>query len=160
MKINPSEIENRTISISQYMNGLKEPFRDKFLTAKQEYPLKNETLKTLKEYARNHFLVIFSAEWCKDCWTATAALVLINEATGMPVRVFSGLKKDVLGYAFKWRIPPSPPEVNSFGIDKIPAIFVFNNSGDQVGRIIEKPRRAPTIEEELLEIIRHSSGLP
>ncbi len=158
MKINPSEIENRTISITQYMNTLKGPFREKFLTARQEYPLKNETLKTLEQYACSHFLVIFSAEWCKDCWTAIAALSLINEATRIRVRIFSGLKKDVLGYAFKWRIPPSPPEVNSFGVDKIPAIFAFDSVGVQLGRIVEKPRRMPSIEEELVEIIKDSAS--
>ncbi len=156
MKINPSEIENKTISISQYMAVLKGPFRENFLIARQEYPLKNETLKTLKEHARSHFLVVFSAEWCKDCWTAIAALSLINEATGICVRIFSGLKKDVLGYAFRWRIPPSPPEVNSFGVDKIPAIFVFDSVGVQLGRIVEKPRRMPSIEEELVEMIKGS----
>jgi hypothetical protein len=159
MNVNPSEVQKRSVSIGQYMDGLREPFREKFFTAKREYRLKEDTIEQLKESASNHFIVVFSTEWCEDCWTVIPALALINEATRLEVRVFSGLKKDVLGYAFKWRIPPSPPEVNSFGVDKIPLILVFNNMGVQIGRIVEKPKRMPTLEEELNEIMKHTKPL-
>jgi hypothetical protein len=155
MNADLSEVERRTVSISQYMEGLKEPFRGKFFTAKHEYRLKEDTIEKLKKAAVGHFIVVFTAEWCKDCWTVIAALALISESTGLQVRVFGGLKKDALGYAFKWRIPPSPPEVNSFGVDKIPLVLIFNKTGVQVGRIVEKPKHLPTLEEELSEIMRN-----
>jgi len=29
----------------------------------------------------------------------------------------------------KWRIPPSPPEVKAFGVEKLPWIIVFDKKG-------------------------------
>jgi hypothetical protein len=37
MNIDLSEIGKRTVSVSQYIESLKQPFRDKFLTRKQTY---------------------------------------------------------------------------------------------------------------------------
>jgi hypothetical protein len=46
-------------------------------------------------------LVVFSAQWCKDCATNIPVLALISEATGVDVRVFGGLKKDPLSHTRK-----------------------------------------------------------
>jgi hypothetical protein len=53
----------------------------------------------------------------------------------------------------KWRIPPSPQEVETFHVDKIPLTIVFNKEGKDIGKIIENPREKPTMEEELVKII-------
>ena len=139
------------------MNNLKEPFRQRFFEVKRDYRPDKESTTRLKEYANSHFIVVFSGDWCTDCAPVIAALAVINEVTGMEVRVFGGLKKDALSYAFKWRIPPSPPEVNTFGVDKIPLVLVFNDKGEQIGRIVEKPKHMPTIEQELVEILNRST---
>ncbi|MDH5788842.1 MAG: hypothetical protein OEZ40_11180 [Candidatus Bathyarchaeota archaeon] len=81
-------------------------------------------------------------------------MALISEATGFEVRIFAGLKKDSLNPKRKWRIPPSPPEVETFNVDKIPLILIFNSEGKEIGRITENPTHTPTLEEELYEIIR------
>jgi hypothetical protein len=81
-------------------------------------------------------------------------LALTSEATGLEVRIFGSLKKDPLNSrGRKWRIPPSPPEVETFHVDKIPLIILFDKQGKEIGRIIENPRETPTLEEELLKII-------
>jgi hypothetical protein len=97
-------------------------------------------------------VVAFSAEWCKDCAVNIPVLALISEATGLEVRIFGGLKKDPLSHTRKWRIPPSPPEVEMFHVDKIPLIILFDKEGKEVGKIIENPREKPTLEEELIII--------
>jgi thiol-disulfide isomerase/thioredoxin len=108
------------------------------------------------KFASKYMIVVFSAEWCKDCTEHVPVLALISEATGLEVRVFGGLKKDPLSQERKWRTPPSPPEVETFNVDKIPVILVFDRKGNEIGRIIENPRQALTLQEELLEIIlRH-----
>ena len=154
MNINLSEIREKTVSVSQYIEGLARPFQEKFLIRKQTYLLKTETINQLKKFANKSVIIVFSAEWCKDCAVNIPVLALISEATGIEVRVFGGLKKDPLGHAKKWRIPPSPPEVETFNVDKIPLIILFDRQGKEIGRIIENPSNMPTLEEELCEILR------
>jgi thiol-disulfide isomerase/thioredoxin len=152
MKINPSEIRNKTVSASKYIDNLQPIFREKFLTRKHTYKLNQEAIAEIKEFADKYFIVAFSAEWCKDCAANIPVLALISEETGLEVRVFGGLMKDPLSHERKWRIPPSPPEVETFNVDKIPLIILFDKEGNEVGRIVENPK-APTLEEELLKII-------
>jgi thiol-disulfide isomerase/thioredoxin len=153
MNINLQGIREKTVSISQYMETLTDPFKDKFLTRKQTYQLKTEVINQLKKFANKYIIVAFSAEWCKDCASHIPVLALISRATGVEVRVFGGLKKDPLNTDRKWRIPPSPPEVEAFDVDKIPLILLYNNEGEQIGRITENPEE-PTLEEELLKILK------
>jgi len=152
MNIDLLEVRRKTVSINQYMESLKQPFREKFFTRKQTYKPKQQTLNELKRFADKYLIIAFSAEWCKDCATHIPVLALISEATGLEVRIFGGLMKDALSNAKKWRIPPSPPEVEIFNVDKIPLIIVAEASGEEVGRIIENPN-ASTLEEEILKNI-------
>jgi len=152
MNISLSEIKKKTVSVSQYIDSLKQPFSEKFLTRKQTYQLKQEPVNQLKKFADKYTVVAFSAEWCKDCAVNIPVLALISEATGLEVRIFGGLKKDPLSHTRKWRIPPSPHEVEMFHVDKIPLIILFDKEGKEVGKIIENPREKPTLEEELVII--------
>jgi len=152
MTINLSEIRKKTVSVEQYLDSLKEPFREKFLTRKQTYTLNQEAVNQLKKVADKYVIVAFSAEWCKDCAVNIPVLALISEATGLEVRIFGGLKKDSLSHTRKWRIPPSPMEVETFQVDKIPLMIVLDKEGRDIGRIIENPREKPTLEEELVNI--------
>jgi thiol-disulfide isomerase/thioredoxin len=152
MSINLSEIRKKTVSVEQYLDSLEEPFREKFLTRKQTYTLNQEAVNQLKKVADKYVIVAFSAEWCKDCAVNIPVLALISEATELEVRIFGGLKKDSLSHTRKWRIPPSPQEVETFQVDKIPLIIVFDKEGKDVGKIIENPREKPTLEEELVII--------
>jgi thiol-disulfide isomerase/thioredoxin len=153
MNINLSEVRKKTVSVNQYMESLKKPFHKKFLTRKQRYMLNKEATSQLKMLADNYVIIAFSAEWCKDCAANIPVLALISEATGLEVRIFGGLKKDPLSHTKKWRIPPSPAEVEMFNVDKIPLIILFDAEGKEIGKIVENPREKPTLEEELLKII-------
>jgi thiol-disulfide isomerase/thioredoxin len=153
MNADLSDIRRKTVSANQYIESLKQPFRDKFLTRKQTYQLKQEAINQLRKFADKYIVVAFSAEWCKDCATNVPVLALITEATGLEVRIFGGLKKDSLSHGKKWRVPPSPQEVETFQVDKIPLIVVFDKKGKCIGKIVENPREKPTIEEELVKII-------
>jgi thiol-disulfide isomerase/thioredoxin len=154
MDINLSEIREKTVSVSQYIESLTQSFQEKFLARKQTYQLKTEVVNQLKKFSNKYVVVAFSAEWCKDCALNIPVLALMSEATGIEVRVFGDLKKDPLSHTRKWRIPPSPPEVETFNVDKIPLIILFDKEGKEIDRIIENPSRMPTLEEELCEIIK------
>jgi thiol-disulfide isomerase/thioredoxin len=153
LNINLSETRKKTVSASQYINSLEEPFKEKFLARKQAYLLNKETISQLKKFANTHVVVAFSAGWCKDCSANIPVLALISEATGLEVRIFGHLKRDTLSHNKKWRIPPSPPEVETFNVDKIPLMIVFDQKGEDIGRIIENPVTEPTLEQELLRLI-------
>jgi thiol-disulfide isomerase/thioredoxin len=157
MKVNLAEIKDKTVNISSYIDSLENSFREKFLTRKENYRLKQEIINRLERFAKNYVIVAFSAEWCKDCAANIPVLALVSEATGLEVRVFGGLKKDPLSKTRKWRIPPSPPEVETFSVDKIPLMIIFDMEGNEIGRIIEKPKE-PTLEEEILKMILSRQG--
>jgi len=153
MNVNLSEIRKKTVSVKEYLDEIKQPFREKFVTRKQTYILNQKAVNFLKKFADKFVVVAFSAEWCKDCTTNIPILALISEITGIEVRIFGGLMKDPLSHTRKWRIPPSPPEVEIFQVDKIPHIILFDKEGKEVGKIIENPLEEATLEEELGKII-------
>jgi thiol-disulfide isomerase/thioredoxin len=156
MNANPSRIRDRTVSAGQYINDLEEPFKERYLTTKQTYQLQQEATDKLSAQAHNYFIVAFSSSWCKDCARFIPVLALIEESTGLEVRVFGGLKGDPLSHTSKWRIPPSPPEVLTFNVEKIPLMIVFDQNGTELDRIVESPKRYPTLEQEICDIInRH-----
>lgn len=154
MNTSLSEIEKKTVSIDNYIESLEQPLQDKFLARKQDYRLNVEAASQLARFAKDYALVVFSAQWCKDCAKNIPVLALISETTGMNVRIFGGLKKDPLSHTRKWRIPPSPPEVETFRVDKIPTIIVISKEGKEIGRIVENPKLASTLEQEICEIIK------
>lgn len=154
MNADLSRIRDRTVSVGQYLKGLEEPFKERCLTTKQTYQLRQEAIHNLKAQACNYFIVTFSASWCKDCARFIPVLDLIAERTGLEVRVFGGLKGDPLSHTSKWRIPPSPSEVIMFNVEKIPLVIVLDLNGVELGRIVESPKRCPTLEQEICEIIR------
>ena len=154
MPLNLNEIRARTVSANDYINSLEEPFKGKFLTRKQTYQLNLEAISQLKAFAGKYVIIAFSATWCKDCALNIPVLALINEIAGVEVRVFGGLKKDPLDQVHKWRIPPSPQEVEALNVKKIPLIIVADAEGREIGRIVEKPSHQPTLEQEIIEIIK------
>ena len=129
-------------------------FQDRFLTREQTYSLKPYAVEELRKSASSLMIVAFSASWCKDCAEQIPVLALLVAATGLEVRVFGGIKKDPLSHTSKWRVPPSPPEVNTLRVEKLPTIIVFDANGMEVGKIEERPKMTLTLEEELCEIVK------
>jgi thiol-disulfide isomerase/thioredoxin len=154
MRINPTATRRKTLEADEYIDSLAQIFRDRFLARKQTYQLQCEAVEELQKAAGCFIIVAFSASWCKDCAEQIPVLGLIAEATGLEVRIFGGIKKDPLSHTSKWRIPPSPPEVTTFLVDTLPTIIVFDVDGKEVGRIEERPKTMPTLEQEICEIVK------
>jgi len=154
MDIDLAEIRKKTVTAQRYIDGLEQPFKGKYLARKQTYQLQQEIIERLKEFAGKCVMIVFSAIWCRDCAQSVPVLALISETTGLEIRVFGGLKKDPLGHKDKWRIPPSPPEVRTFKVDAIPLMIIVDSKGREIGRVVESPKRCPTLEQEIYEIIR------
>jgi hypothetical protein len=43
--------------------------------------------------------------------------------------------------------------METFEIEKLPTIIIFDEQGHDFGRIVENPKIMPTLEEEISEII-------
>lgn len=160
MKVDLLEIRRKTVEARHYINNISQPFREKFLEQEKAYSLDPSFLAELKKFAKNYVVVAFSAEWCKDCAANIPVLALLSEKTGLEVRVFGGLKRDPLNPARKWSIPPSPQEVETFHVDKIPYILIFNSQGEKIGEIVENPKEGLTLEREILQIIQAHLSQP
>ena len=147
------EIKRKTVSVDGYISSMSEPFREKFLERKESYRLNQEAIEKLKKEANKYTVVVFSADWCKDCAKNVPVLWLISEFTGLEVRVFGHIKTDPLNPQIRWKIPPSPPEVKTFDVQKIPWVLIFDKRGEEIGKIIENPKYTGSIEEELWYLI-------
>ncbi len=156
MPINLSEIRNKTVSVAGYLENLEQPLKNKFFEVKNGYDLDRQSAEYIKQNSRGYMAIVFSASWCKDCLTSIPILSLLSESTGLEVRVFGNLKKDPLSSKRKWRIPPSPIEVESFNVNKIPLIVIVDKNGIEIGRIVEKPQLTFSLEREISEIVKHA----
>ena len=119
----------------------------------QEYELNTIITEKLKSYAGKAFIFSFSAEWCKDCKKNVPVLKLIQDTTGIEVRVLGHIMKDAKNPNEIWKIPPSPPEVKDFNVTSIPHIVVLDAVGNELGAVIENPPLEKTLEAAILEIL-------
>jgi len=118
-----------------------------------EYELDPLVTERLKAHAGKAYIFAFSAEWCKDCKRNVPVLRLIQDATGIEGRVLGHIMRDAKNPDERWRIPPSPPEVKTFNVIKIPHIAVLDAHGNELGAVIENPPEDKTLEEALLAIL-------
>jgi thiol-disulfide isomerase/thioredoxin len=107
----------------------------------------------LKCHSENNTIYAFSAEWCPDCYRHIPVLALIQEKTGLKTRIFGHLMRDAKNPNKRWRIPPSPEEVELFDLVKIPSIYMIDNQGNKVGEVIEHPPEGMTLEAAILAVL-------
>jgi len=153
MKLELEAIRSNSESVADYLKSSEEK-TPKFTERKTTYKLDKDTKEKIKAYTDSAVVVVFSAEWCPDCYRNVPVLDLISEETGLEVRVFGHLMRTVKNPDEKWAIPPSPPEVKTFNVIKIPLITVLNEDGEKLGEIIENPPEGQTLERALLDILK------
>jgi len=128
--------------------------KEAFDTRRNEYKLDPVIVKELMNRAKDYLIIVFSAEWCPDCFRNIPVLDLLAEATGIEVRVFGHMMRDDKSNTRKWAVPPSPLEVEEFNVVKIPLMVVLKKDGRKLGEIIENPPPGRTLEQALLEIMK------
>ena len=138
--------------ILEYVEAYRE--KEPRLHEKYEtYRLEDEAVTKIRCHSDKVLVVVFSAEWCPDCHRNVPILAQFNRDAGVEVRVFGHLMRDSKNDNRRWRIPPSPPEVDDFDVVKIPHIAVLDMKGEVVGEIIENPPMGKSLEQSLLDII-------
>lgn len=149
------DIRKRSTNVRGYVDALSDKDRDIVLEAYEEYNLNIEAIKELEPMVDNLKVVVFSAAWCGDCKLAMPVMLHLEEELGLDVMVFGEIKTDPLNKAVKWRVPPSPPEINEWGATAIPWFEFFDNAGKKLGTLIEKPTVKATLEEEIVYVLKH-----
>ncbi|MHA2329501.1 MAG: TlpA family protein disulfide reductase, partial [Candidatus Hodarchaeales archaeon] len=119
------------------------------------YKLNQEVVNELKKYTNDYTVVLFSASWCHDSRAGVPVFALLETEIGLEVRVFGGMKTAPFDREHTWAIPPSPPEAEKWDVTAVPTVFVFTKSGQEIGKIIERPTWGLTMEDALLEIIKN-----
>jgi thiol-disulfide isomerase/thioredoxin len=149
-------LRKKSEPVAKYLDEAYETTRS-FARRLEDYRLDEAAARRLRELAGGVVVFVFSAEWCPDCHRNVPVLKLIQDATGIEVNVFGHLKKDISDAGRLWKIPPSPPEVEDFGVERIPLIVVFNPEGELLGEIVENPPGGETLEKALLDILEAAS---
>ena len=153
---NLETIMRKTTPVDKYISEISQSYKDKFLQKMQSYQMEEKPIKKLKEHAKDLIIIVFSAEWCKDCAENIPILAMLAKEIKIEIRVFGGLKTNPLNQKEKWSIPPSPPEVKKFNVKKIPHIIISNKNGKELGTIIENPIPGNTLEKEIFNILQLS----
>ena len=153
MKCDLSKIRENSEAVHDYVSAPSKT-GDAFDKRRAEYKLDPVVVEELKKRVKDYSVVAFSAEWCPDCMRNVPVLNLISEATGLEVRVFGHMMRDAKSNTKRWAIPPCAPEVEEFGVIKIPLIVVLNKAGEKVSEVVENPPPGKTLEQALLDIMK------
>jgi thiol-disulfide isomerase/thioredoxin len=150
------DIRKRTKNARDYVESIGGKAGGQFLEVYDEYKLNPQSTQELKALAEGLVFVVMSAGWCKDCRAALPVLMHLEEEIGLDVRCFGGIKTAPLDPDHRWKIPPSPPEMEDWGVTAIPWIEILNSDGHRVAVIIEKPTVKPTLEAELVYVLKEA----
>jgi thiol-disulfide isomerase/thioredoxin len=150
------DIRNRTKSAAEYMKSMDDKHGDSFYEVYKGYELDISSTEELRGLVDGLTLVAMSAGWCKDCKNAIPVLKHLEEQIGLDVRVFGNVKTAPLDPEHQWKIPPSPREIEEWGATAIPWIEIFDADGERIATIIEKPTVKPTLEAELVHVLREA----
>ncbi len=149
-----ADIRNRTVSAIDYIENMEGKDGDLFREVYEEYNLDQKSTDELKTLTDGMTVIVLSAGWCKDCKYAVPVLRHLQEKIGLEVRVFGKIKTDPLNPDRQWAVPPSPPEVNDWKVKAIPWIVIFDKDGNELATIIEKPETQPTLEAEIVHVLK------
>lgn len=149
-----NDITKRTSTAREYVDALDEKPKSTIMEKYANYRLDGEVVKELESLTGDLTFVVLSAAWCGDCKNAMPVFLHLEETLNLNVRVFGKIKTAPLDPDRKWAIPPSPPEIEEWGATAIPWIEIFNSNGERVGTIIERPRVKPTLEAEILHLLK------
>lgn len=139
-------------AIKHYIESSQEK-APQFMERYREYKLEREMVMKINCHSDNYIIFAFSAEWCPDCYRNIPVLAKLQEATGLETRIFGHLMRDAKSTTKRWRIPPSPSEVEGFDVVKIPSMYILDKKGQKIGEIIENPPEGMTLEAAILAVL-------
>jgi len=151
-----SEVQSDAPDCGEYIETMSQMYKGGFLRQRNEYKLNPEAIEKLGAFSEDYRIVIVFADWCGDARRAVPVMSLIEVETGQKISALGGMKKPPYGSDKFWAVPPSPVEVDIFEITSSPTILIFDQQGEEVGRIKTRAKMTPTIEQEIVKIIEDS----
>jgi thiol-disulfide isomerase/thioredoxin len=148
------DLHQRTSTVRSYIDALSEKDRDLIMEEFEDYDINEGVLRELKERLEYARIVVFSAPWCGDCKRAMPLMLHLEENLELDIMVFGSLKTAPLDPDRQWATPPSPPEANDWNVKAIPWLVFFDEKGNEIGILIEKPKVKKNLEEEILHILK------
>jgi thiol-disulfide isomerase/thioredoxin len=151
-----SDVKSKFTSCQEYIESMAPSYKGGWLRLAEDYNLDEEAVEKLKSYVDGYELVVLFAHWCGDARRAVPVLMLIEKELGFRINALGGMTKPPRGASVHWAVPPSPEEVETFGITSSPTIIVFKKSGEEIGRMKTRPKMTRKVETEILKIIEDS----
>ncbi len=156
-----SDIKSQTMTIKEYLETLE----NKHGTYENygNYIPKAEIIEKIKKklfsIENNLKILAIGASWCPDCSKNVPRMIKILEKISLDkihLEILYGVMVNALrkrGDPY-WHKTRSPPEAMNpkFNLEKIPTFFFFLDD-KYIGRVVERPIKFPTLEEEILHII-------
>ncbi|MFO7795835.1 MAG: thioredoxin family protein [Promethearchaeia archaeon] len=163
MDLKWDDIKSPTKDTDEYLEYIKE--KDDLIKSFEEYPPKKDILNQINNLLskNNEEVKIFviGADWCHDCAERVPNMTKIIKQLNnnrMHFEVLYGVKTNPFHKKDEplWHREHSPPEATDpkFELEAIPTFYFFNKEGRFLGRIVEKPRKEDTLEEEMLRILK------
>mgnify|MGYP001030017408 CR=1 FL=1 len=129
----------------EYVNRLRnERAKREIKRRMQEYTLSRELVAEFDRIIEKHYIVLFAAPWSSECTAEVAVITKLSLETG------SGLIIKIVDFDSHVDL------AEELRVQRVPTAIVYDKRGKELGRFIEKTTLAPTVEEELLQIIRRS----
>lgn len=162
MALTWTDIKSETMSIDEYLKIFKDKIE--IIRNFETYKAKTKHLVYIKEFiADKHFtlkILAMGAEWCHDCGEQVPNMIKIIkelEIEHIVMRILYGIKVNAFRKEGEilWDKRHSPPEAvdPTFNLHAIPTFFIFKDN-EQIGRIVEHPKRFSTLERDLCNILR------
>ena len=159
-----SDIRSKTLGTDEYLDKIKEkklPLRSYNL-----YTPKPEIIEKIKEKLSKLSVglkvLAIGADWCPDCNINVPRMIKVVEALDknkVDFQILYGVMVNALRKSgdITWHKKHSPPEAvePKFNLEKIPTFFFFID-GKYIGRVVERPTKFPTLEEELLNVLEEN----
>ena len=156
------DITSQVMNPQKYMKKSSE--KKEVLETYENYKPNKVAIKKIKDYLLKNkeelkFFAI-GAIWCPDCNENIPRMIkILEEFEDIEFKILYGVKVDVYKKKNKakvmWNSEKSPQEaVNpKFELLKIPTIYIFNQEGKYVNRIVENPREGSTLEEDIADYL-------
>ncbi|KXH75089.1 MAG: hypothetical protein AM326_09265 [Candidatus Thorarchaeota archaeon SMTZ-45] len=151
-----SDVQANASSCNDAIDDIKPAYRGGFVRQRDEYKLNMKAVEKLLELMQDYEIVVLFADWCGDSRRALPILALLEKELDKPFIALGGMTKPPYGSERLWAVPPSPVEVDTFGVTSSPTIIIFEKDGKEVGRIKTRARMTGSIEEEIVKIIEDS----
>jgi thiol-disulfide isomerase/thioredoxin len=153
-----SDVSTDCKSCCDYIDDMNDVYKSRWLDEFNSYRPNEAAVQELKKVIDDYELVVIFADWCGDARRAIPALAYLENELHIKIRALGGMTKPAWGSSKLWAVPPSPHEVDTFEIKSSPTLIIFKKTGEEIGRMRTRPKMTPTVEEEILKIIKDSSN--